>query len=83
MIKYRIIVINNCNNAISRVKEAHILVYIRYLPYLIKAEIIRGYMQVLGGLQLYLLLVKYRRYNCNISIFTIIICFCDFYFLLL
>lgn len=58
MIKYRIIAINNCNNAISRVKEAHILVYIRYLPYLIKAEIIRGYMQVLGTLQLYLLLVK-------------------------
>lgn len=83
MIKYRIIVINNCNNTISRVKEVHILVYIRYLPCLIKAEIIRRYMQVLGALQLYLLLVKYRRYNCNTPIFTIIICFCDFYFLLL
>lgn len=42
-----------------------------------------GYMQVLGVLQLYLLLMKYNKYNCNISIFTIMICFCDFYFLLL
>lgn len=46
MIKYRIIAINNCNNAVLRVKEAHILVYIRHLAHLIKAEIIRAYASI-------------------------------------